>query len=598
MTVTAARWRNTTVSALALAAVALAAPQPVLAITRYVDNSGTDQALSGPHSGCADPNLPCKTIGFALGQAIPQGDDIKVGGGNYSESLAPSVDIVGGVNFKPPATQGSTVVENGPSATKPAITLSFPIRIAHLIVHSNYQPVLVKAAATIEDDTFNQGAAPSAGAVVQIDPGAGSPRIAGNTFLDPSPASAWTGVNNKSTGEPVIQGNQFAGVSLALKLDSGTVDVRGNDIAGAGSVGVLIAGNARATLTENKIRGPNTNFGVSLGTPNPVALHRNVVRQTTRAIALGNGTGAGITLDGDLIVKNDVGLISQADANNGGGVSVHNATIVDNTQDISMNNRNLALDSSVFGGIALSGHVNCDIAFSASTKPDPPACGSYATGIAPAFANPGAYDYHLTAGSPLIDAGNPAQPAAGDVDFEGESRALDGNGDCRATRDIGADEAPAVPPATSCDPASPPPPPDQEIPLASKLRLSPVKLVAASKGLSVAAKRKKAGAKVIYALSEDAQMTFRVERVAQGRRMGKSCVKATKQNRNAKRCTRWAAMKGSFTHAGKAGKNKFRFTGRVNGKKLGRGSYRLLGVPRDPAGNVGKTVKARFEVVG
>jgi hypothetical protein len=50
----------------------------------------------------------------------------------------------------------------------------------------------------------------------------------------------------------------------------------------------------------------------------------------------------------------------------------------------------------------------------------------------------GARDFHLAAGSPLIDAGtNAGAPAS---DFEGDSRPLDGDGDTAAVTDIGADE--------------------------------------------------------------------------------------------------------------------------------------------------------------
>ena len=36
-------------------------------------------------------------------------------------------------------------------------------------------------------------------------------------------------------------------------------------------------------------------------------------------------------------------------------------------------------------------------------------------------------------------------------------------------------------------------------------------------------------------------------------------------------------MKGSFTHSGQAGQNSFKFSGRLNGKGLKPGSYRLVG---------------------
>jgi hypothetical protein len=49
-------------------------------------------------------------------------------------------------------------------------------------------------------------------------------------------------------------------------------------------------------------------------------------------------------------------------------------------------------------------------------------------------------DFHLAAGSPLIDAGTPGDLPAGAVDRDGRARASDGDGDCAHVSDIGAFE--------------------------------------------------------------------------------------------------------------------------------------------------------------
>jgi hypothetical protein len=58
--------------------------------------------------------------------------------------------------------------------------------------------------------------------------------------------------------------------------------------------------------------------------------------------------------------------------------------------------------------------------------------------VSPGFVGNG--DFHLAAGSPLIDAGTPGSVPAGAVDRDGRPRASDGNGDCTRVSDIGAFE--------------------------------------------------------------------------------------------------------------------------------------------------------------
>jgi hypothetical protein len=59
----------------------------------------------------------------------------------------------------------------------------------------------------------------------------------------------------------------------------------------------------------------------------------------------------------------------------------------------------------------------------------------------PLLVDPDAADYHLCAGSPCIDAGDPAfVPGAGETDMDGQLRVWDGDGDGASVVDMGADE--------------------------------------------------------------------------------------------------------------------------------------------------------------
>ena len=97
---------------------------------------------------------------------------------------------------------------------------------------------------------------------------------------------------------------------------------------------------------------------------------------------------------------------------------------------------------------------------------------------------------------------------------------------------------------------------------------------------SLAARRRaKRGTTFRFRLSERARVTFRIQRKTTVRRGGRY-VKA-----------------GRFAHRGKAGKNRKRFSGRIRGKRLRRGSYRATLVAKDPAGNRSTPKRVKFRVV-
>ena len=142
------------------------------------------------------------------------------------------------------------------------------------------------------------------------------------------------------------------------------------------------------------------------------------------------------------------------------------------------------------------------------------------------------------------------------------------------------------------------PPAVQPLAAAGTLRslsLSPSAFAPAKAGEAIlsAKKKKKApvGTTVAYSLSAAATVTFSLERRLPGRKVGKLCLKQTRANRTKKRCTRFKPLKGSFTHSGQAGQSRFKFSGRIAGKSLTPGSYRLVG----KTGSVAKA--ASFKIV-
>ncbi len=132
------------------------------------------------------------------------------------------------------------------------------------------------------------------------------------------------------------------------------------------------------------------------------------------------------------------------------------------------------------------------------------------------------------------------------------------------------------------------------------LSLTPSAFFAKPSGPTVttakAKKRKKTyGTVVKYTGTATATTTFTVLLRKRGRKHGKICAKPGRTNRHGAACTYYSRV-GSFTHAdATAGPIHFRFMGRVTGRTLQPGSYRLQAVPRNSIG-IGKAVATSFTI--
>ena len=200
--------------------------------------------------------------------------------------------------------------------------------------------------------------------------------------------------------------------------------------------------------------------------------------------------------------------------------------------------------------------------------------------LAPLAANGGPTQTRaLSSTSPALGAGLDCPPPA--TDQRGVARPQ--RNDC----DLGAFELVRSPNPADTAPA-----------VVSALAFKPARFAALGKGRSVISKKSKKkaarGSTVSYVLSEPAGVAFTVEKLGKGRKKGKRCVSKRKKG---KRCTIAKTLKGSFSLAGKQGANSFRFSGRLSGKKLKPGSYRLVSIPTDAAGNKGTAVRRNFRVV-
>lgn len=106
-----------------------------------------------------------------------------------------------------------------------------------------------------------------------------------------------------------------------------------------------------------------------------------------------------------------------------------------------------------------------------------------------------------------------------------------------------------------------------------------------------------------WRLSEDARTTIVVERRAKGFKKGSRCVKVTqrlKKRVGAKRlktrsCARWVRT-GKLSKAGRAGKNRVAFKGKLRGRRLKAGAYRATATAKDAARNRSKQRRAKLKL--
>jgi Divergent InlB B-repeat domain len=139
------------------------------------------------------------------------------------------------------------------------------------------------------------------------------------------------------------------------------------------------------------------------------------------------------------------------------------------------------------------------------------------------------------------------------------------------------------------------------LPAVSGLSVSPRTFKAAARGPSTLPlrPRTKLGTVVSYMLNRAATVRFNVERLLPGRTAQQgahvNCVAPARHNRKDPRCTRMVMQRGSFMLNGKAGKNAFRFTGRLAGKVLPHGTYVLVASP-NADGVIGGMVEIAFRL--
>ncbi|MGH2960978.1 MAG: right-handed parallel beta-helix repeat-containing protein [Solirubrobacterales bacterium] len=473
-------WGRTARYAAAVATAFLAVPSMAMAADTYVDDDSGNDA-----NPCTSPGAPCLTILGGIGKAGAS-DTVRVDGGNYGEfvSLSGGKSLVE-QDFNTTDGDSQATIDSGalgPAIAVPAGGSAGEIR--GFTVRSDALPVSLEGPATLTGNNFDD---PDANTHVNLLQGSGAASVTTNTFTDtPADTDGQFGLSTITSGSPTIAGNTFENLQTAIHIANGNATVSGNTITGAraggSNVGVAIqVVSGSPTIVANDINTPAqplNAFGILISefagpTATGATLRRNEVYDHRGGVRT-NDTEGTVTLNGDVIAGNtESGILAVDNAAGGdeGDVTATNVTAFDNNNDVVLLETHIELDSSIVGDpVGDFNNGTCAIAFSRgpTTTPGGTGCAGFQTTAAPQFVNPGADNYHLQAGSPMIDAGDPANPGFV-VDLDGQSRAVAGTCGGTARRDIGADEF-----APNCPPPPPPPPgadtnpPDTEITKAPK----------------------------------------------------------------------------------------------------------------------------------
>jgi hypothetical protein len=449
---------------LALTAAMLAfgaVPSLASAATRFVDaETGAD----------ADPACteaaPCQTLGYALVNSDPA-DQILVDSGTYPEQVTLSNgrslafdDFVAGDGT-------ATAIVDGGAGSAVTVAAGGAGQIRDLRLWGNAAGVQLNGPAEVagnilDDPDATNGAGVNAAAFIDL----GS--IYDNTIIDPAPSSSRSrgGIQAQlAAGE--IRDNEISGMNsgiLASAPATGSMVIAGNEITGTHNLPVQgraigLGGGAGGILTvrENALSasGPDV-IGIAVF-DGPVSLLRNEITGQRDGVFLGSDT-VGVTLDGDRIWGNTLSGIWAFDTGAGApqtSATATNVTIVESGAALRLDQSALTLDSSVVDSSSAGSGSTCTITFSRGDTigGDASGCHDFDTTADPMLVNPAGGDLHLSPDSPMLDAGNPADPTPGALDFDGDVRALDATPACSgnvARRDIGADEL--APPLPDCEP--------------------------------------------------------------------------------------------------------------------------------------------------
>lgn len=492
-----------------VAGLLLALPAGAQAANTYVDEDRPDN--SGP---CTTPATACHdVIGNAASGALfkaAAGDTIFIDGGTYDTESIYLRDGKSLVYQEFNAPDPPAVIDGG--AIYPGISVNAPESagtIEGLTIRGSPGAIVAEGSVTIRGNVIDGDVAEDPlstsvddGSINLYGSGSSNFVVEGNTITDPTVTDGQLGIQARLGGasKATIRGNGFNGFWRAIDLagnpslsySTSTHVIDGNTFTGMHQIpdpdmsdgddgpipGIALFMEGGATnLTGNTAGSPGvgTIFGYSTFGGTSVTSARNEAYNLDYGFDFSDAPS--LTMNGDVAAHNSVIGIQSIDYASGpaGDLDARNITSWANGTDLNVIDGALDLTSSIVEDpIATNG--GCSIAFSRGPTTSGSACETFQTAADPGFVNPttGINNFHLAAGSPMIDAGSTIAPVPGTLDVDGDPRAVAGTCGGTARADMGADEF--VP---NCAP--PPPGPTPTPPAKKKCKKAKKKSAAAAK---------------------------------------------------------------------------------------------------------------------
>jgi hypothetical protein len=551
---------------------------PALAATRFASPNG----VAPVETQCTDITLPC-SLDTALQTAQDQ-DTLSLANGTYD--VTPKAPPAVALHWVPTDPQTRPVIVS--SSSSPTLSLTNSAQSGTTFDHLEIDN-FVQSLVTRE----NQGPSallvgPDVSATIRSSVIAGpvciDARDAGKLEIDDSTLNTTFNqtcltLNKDATVRRSTVGRQFLPVAVAARR---APTPRGVEI------------EPPVLVTAGLVEDSTINGGLGLSAPTSVARRvRSIAQNSGSAIS-----GQGLVVD-SLALSNFAPAV-EAESDKGGTLVVLGSTAISSGALGLLSNSVTALSGATPNDLVVSNTIargaGTDVAatpvttcgleetcaaglvhidHSDFTSRSPTTGDAFTEGAGniagdPLFADPAHGDFHLGAGSPAIDAGA-VQDRALPSDLDGHPRVQG-----RAP-DLGAFETPGPVPPGGGSPG-PHSAGGGSVPKLGRLHVTPSRL------------RVGGVATIAFNLDTSSGVTLTFQRMTSGHRKGKRCVSGKGRGR---RCTSLRTVGKLTVKNGHAGTNTLRFRGRVGGKTLKPGSYKLIALPGH-----GKAQSVRLTVLG